>query len=197
MWVCRLPVHIGPAVCTVFMKISGEFAAAQGADRVVGPYMTPANSCCPANFECKAFLPQSFKGSCYQIWCIVTGGAYQSAREVTWCVRNDYKTGSCLNCTRRTHQTRPSAPFLPHLFRQGGKDGAAGGASETASTERAPALCAKPLILCVRFLLSKPQTLCWFAAWVWPRRIHKTAPFRSNGAVHAYMGGGSYSAEMR
>ena len=27
------------------------------------------------NFECKAFLPQSFKGSCYQIWCIVTGGA--------------------------------------------------------------------------------------------------------------------------
>ena len=122
------------------------------------------------NFECKAFLPQSFKGSCYQIWCIVTGGAYQSAREVTWCVRNDYKTGSCLNCTRRTHQTRPSAPFLPHLFRQGGKDGAAGGASET---------------------------LCWFAAWVCPRRIHKTAPFRSNGAVHAYMGGGSYSAEMR
>ena len=68
MWVCRLPVHIGPAVCTVFMKISGEFAAAQGADRVVGPYMTPANSCCPANFDCKAFLPQSFKGSCYQIW---------------------------------------------------------------------------------------------------------------------------------
>ena len=140
MWVCRLPVHIGPAVCTVFTKISGEFAAAQGADRVVGPYMTPANSCCPANFECKAFLPQSFKGNYYQIWCIVTGGAYISA------------------------------PFLPHLFRQGGKDGAAGGASET---------------------------LCWFAAWVWPRRIHKTAPFRSNGAVHAHMGGGSYSAEMR
>ena len=54
MWVCRLPVHIGPAVCTVFTKISGEFAAAQGADRVVGPYMTPENSCCPANFECKA-----------------------------------------------------------------------------------------------------------------------------------------------
>ena len=140
MWVCRLPVHIGPAVCTVFTKISGEFAAAQGADRVVGPYMTPANSCCPANFECKAFLPQSFKGNYYQIWCTVTGGAYISA------------------------------PFLPHLFRQGGKDGAVGGASET---------------------------LCWFAAWVCPRRIHKTAPFRSNGAVHAYMGGGSYSAEMR
>ena len=87
---------------------------------------------------------------------------------------------------------------LPRKFRmQGGKDGAAGGAAETASTERASALCAKSLILCVRFLLSKPQTLCWFAAWVWLRRIHKTAPFRSNGAVHAHMGGGSYSAEMR
>ena len=87
---------------------------------------------------------------------------------------------------------------LPRKFRmQGGEDGAAGDTSETASTERAPALCAKSLILCVRFLLSKPQTLCWFAAWVWPRRIHKTAPFRSNGAVHAHMGGGSYSAEMR
>ena len=54
MWVCRLPVHIGPAVCTVFTKISGEFAAAQRADVGIGPYMTPANSCCPANFECKA-----------------------------------------------------------------------------------------------------------------------------------------------
>ena len=41
MWVCRLPVHIGPAACTVFPKISGEFAAAQGADRVVGPYNDP------------------------------------------------------------------------------------------------------------------------------------------------------------
>ena len=43
MWVCRLPVHIGPAVCTVFPKISGEFAAAQGADRVVGPYNDPCS----------------------------------------------------------------------------------------------------------------------------------------------------------
>ena len=95
MWVCRLPVHIGPAVCTVFRKspanpwlpkgptessaptttlalscrggrlcppagyigfteIFDEFAASQRADVGIGPYMTPANSCCPANFECKA-----------------------------------------------------------------------------------------------------------------------------------------------
>ena len=105
-------------------------------------------------------------------------------------------------CPRGRQSRRPlhdSGKFvLPRKFRmQGGEDWAAGGASETASTERAPALCAKSLILCVRFLLSKPQTLCWFAAWVWPRRIHKTAPFRSNGDVHAHMGGGSYSAEMR
>ena len=39
----------------------------------------------------------------------------------------------------RTHQTRPSAPFLPLLFRQDGKEGAAGGASETTATERAAA----------------------------------------------------------
>ena len=135
MWVCRLPVHIGPAGCTGFTEILGEFVTSHWADRVVGPYgeasmhtypvgaddsvrpqtapvftgiygesvasqradvgigpyMTPANSCCPANFECKAFLPQSFKGSCYQIWCIVTGGAYQIARRVSPCVRNTQK----------------------------------------------------------------------------------------------------------
>ena len=114
---------------------------------------------------------------------------YENLRRIRGC-----PAGRC-----RHRPLHDSGKFvLPRKFRmQGGKDWAAGGASETASTERAPALCAKSLILCVRFLLSKPQTLCWFAAWVWPRRIHKTAPFRSNGAVHAYMGGGSYSAEMR
>ena len=38
MWVCRLPVHIDPAVCTAFTKISGEFTVAQWAGSVVGPY---------------------------------------------------------------------------------------------------------------------------------------------------------------
>ena len=38
MWVCRLPVHIDPAGFTVYTEIVGEFAAAQWADRVVGPY---------------------------------------------------------------------------------------------------------------------------------------------------------------
>ena len=38
MWVCRLPVHIGLAECTVFTGIYGEFVPSQWADRVVGPY---------------------------------------------------------------------------------------------------------------------------------------------------------------
>ena len=91
MWVCRLPVHIDPAECTVFTEFFGKFETSHRADVGIGPYMTPANSCCPANFECKAFLPQSFKGNYYQIWCIVTGGAYQTARRVSPCVRNTQK----------------------------------------------------------------------------------------------------------
>ena len=42
MWVCRLPVHIGPAECTVFTGIYGEFVTSQWADRVVGPYRDSA-----------------------------------------------------------------------------------------------------------------------------------------------------------
>ena len=75
MWVCRLPVHIDPAVCTGFMEILGEFVTSQRADVGIGPYMTPANSYCLTNFKHKAFLPQSFKRNCLQICCPVTGGA--------------------------------------------------------------------------------------------------------------------------
>ena len=82
----------------------------------VGPYMTPANSCCPANFECKAFLPQSFKGNYYQIWCIVTGGAYLSAREVTWCVRNDYKNRFLPELYPQDAPNASQRPFSPPSF---------------------------------------------------------------------------------
>ena len=82
---------VRPQTAPVFTGIYSESVAAQRADVGIGPYMTPANSCCPANFECKAFLPQSFKGNYYQIWCIVTGGAYQTARRVSPCVRNTQK----------------------------------------------------------------------------------------------------------
>ena len=116
MWVCRLPVHIGPAVCTVFPKISGEFAAAQRADVGIAPYMTPANPHRPANFKRRASLPQPFKGSCYQIWCIVTGGAYLSAREVTWCVRNDYKNRFLPELYPQDAPNASQRPFSPPIF---------------------------------------------------------------------------------
>ena len=106
---------VRPQTAPFFTRISGESVAAQGADVGIGPYMTPANSCCPANFECKAFLPQSFKGSCYQIWCIVTGGAYQSARRVSPCVRNICKSDSCLNRTAGC-TPRPQAPLFSPFF---------------------------------------------------------------------------------
>ena len=154
MWVCRLPVHIDPAECTVlyknlrqirdfpmgrqsrrplqrlslspvgvddsvrlrdapvFMVICGEFATSRRADVGIGPYrvrrrfaaaqraeQSPAptkawaNPYYPANFERRAFLPQSFKRNCSQICCPVTGGAYHSARKVSTCVRNTRKSG--------------------------------------------------------------------------------------------------------
>ena len=36
--------HIGPAECTVFTGIYGEFVTSQWADRVVGPYNNPSHS---------------------------------------------------------------------------------------------------------------------------------------------------------
>ena len=86
-----------------------------------------ANPYCPANFERRADLPQLFQRSYLQPRRPATGGAYQSARRVTACARSNYKFDACQTCTRSTHQTVTSAPFLPYLFRQGGKDGAAGG----------------------------------------------------------------------
>ena len=106
---------VRPQTAPVFTGISGESVAVQRADVGIGPYMTPANSCCPANFECKAFLPQSFKGNYYQIWCIVTGGAYQIARRVSPCVRNICKSDSCLNRTAGC-TPRPQAPLFSPFF---------------------------------------------------------------------------------
>ena len=45
---------VRPQTAPVLTGIYGESVAAQRADVGIGPYMTPANSCCPANFECKA-----------------------------------------------------------------------------------------------------------------------------------------------
>ena len=112
---CRGGRLCPPAGYTGFAGIFGGFAASSWADVGIGPYRTCANSHNLANFERRAFLQQSFKDNCYQSWCPVTGGAYHSARKVSLCVRSDYKMGSCLNCTRRTHQTRPGTLFF-HIF---------------------------------------------------------------------------------
>ena len=77
-----------PAGYTGFTAIFGEFATSSRADVGIGPYRTPANSHCPINFECRAFLPQILNRNCLQILCTVTGGAYCSARRVSSCVRN-------------------------------------------------------------------------------------------------------------
>ena len=159
MWVCRLPVHIGPAGCTGFTEIFGEFVTSHWADRVVGPYgeasmhtypvgaddsvrpqtapvltgiygesvaaqradvgigpyRTPANPYFPASFERKAFLQQILNRSYSQIWCTITGGAYQIARRVSTCVRNICKSDSCLNRTAGC-TPRPQAPLFSPFF---------------------------------------------------------------------------------
>ena len=86
-----------------------------GAGRVAGPYRTPANPYFLASFERKAFLQQILNRCYSQIWCTITGGAYQIARRVTTCVRNICKSDSCLNRTAgRT--PRPQAPLFFPIF---------------------------------------------------------------------------------
>ena len=157
MWVCRLPVHIDPAVCTCFLQncsanlqlpngptessapttslsspcrggrlcppaeyvdfteIFGEIATSRRADVGIGPYRTPANPYFPASFERKAFLQQILNRSYSQIWCTITGGAYQIARRVSTCVRNICKSDSCLNRTAGC-TPRPQAPLFFPIF---------------------------------------------------------------------------------
>ena len=98
-----------------FTGIFGEFAASQRAGRAAGPCRTPANPYCPANFDCKADLPQQFKRNYLQIRCTVTGGAYHSARRVSPCVRNICKSDSCLNRTAGC-TPRPQAPLFSPFF---------------------------------------------------------------------------------
>ena len=82
----------------------------------IGHYRTPANPYYPANFVCRAFLPQPFKGSCYQFWCTITGGAYHSARRVTMCVRNNYKNWYLPELYPQNAPNASKRPFSPHSF---------------------------------------------------------------------------------
>ena len=107
--------YIGPADYTVFTEIFGEFVTSQRADVGIGPYKTPANPYFPASFERKAFLQQILNRSYSQIWCTITGGAYQIARRVSTCVRNICKSDSCLNRTAEC-TPRPQAPLFFPIF---------------------------------------------------------------------------------
>jgi hypothetical protein len=101
--------HIDPAECTDFSRKStanlrlpgGPMCTGKRQTHIrndpssrtavtgIGPYKFSANPYCLANFKRKADLPQPFKGTCLQICCTVTGGAYQNSRRVTMCVRRD------------------------------------------------------------------------------------------------------------
>ena len=141
MWVCRLPVHIGPAVCTVFRKSPANPWLPKGPTESSAPTTTLALSCRGGRL-----CPPADRT-----------GFYGNLRRIRGC-----PAGRCGH--RPLHD---SGKFvLPRKFRmQGGEDGAVGDMTS-------PQICTTP----------PPD---------------KTAPFRSNGAVHAHMGGGSYSAEMR
>ena len=83
------------------------------AEQSPAPTKTSANSYCFADFERRADLPQILKRSYSQIWCTVTGGAYYSACRVSMCARNDRKSRSRLNCTRRMYQPHLGTLFSP------------------------------------------------------------------------------------
>ena len=139
---------------------TSPYRAERGKGRL---WEAPANPYCFTNFECKADLSQPFKGNCSQIRSSVTGGAYNSVCRVTMCVRRDLSIGACLNCTRSTHQTVTKRPFSPHSFparrkRMGRRRCVGNGFDGTR-------LRAKRGASCACFLLSKAQTLRWFALW--------------------------------
>ena len=106
---------VRPQTAPVFTGIYGESVAAQRADVGIGPYGTPANPYFPASFERKVFLQQILNRSYSQIWCTITGGAYQIARRVSTCVRNICKSDSCLNRTAEC-TPRPQAPLFSPFF---------------------------------------------------------------------------------
>ena len=147
-----------PAGCTGFTVIFGEFDTFPWADVGIGPYRVSANSYCPAGFKRKTFLTQLFKRNYLQICCTVTGSVYHSA------------------------------PFLPILFRQGGKEWAAGGTSETASPEQVSAMreASYPLRPFPPFQNAK---LRWFAFWglASPERALTLTPASSARALRRFL----------
>ena len=116
--VLRADVGIGPYGAKI-RKVSG------GAEP--RPYNLPRKKVAPIKISVAPSIDSSCsKATSCKFGTPVSGGAYQDAREVTivWNARPKYRF--LPEFRGRTHQTRPSAPFLPYLFRQDGKDRAVG-----------------------------------------------------------------------
>ena len=122
----------------------------------------PAKRCRPTNPACTFYLQQIFNRNCSRIWCPISGGAYQDAREVSieWNARPKYWDLPKIRCSM--HPASPRTLFAPIFSLAREKMGP----SETRQKRprRNESLQARLLILCARFFLSKPQTK--FAVWV-------------------------------
>ena len=112
-------------------------------------------------FICRTFYRSYSNATTYK-----SGVPYQAARSQTY-VRGppsgmpDRNIGAYLNSEAESTRTVTKRPFLPYLFPRKGKDRAAGGASETTTTERI--LASKASYPLCSFL-SKPQAK--LAVWV-------------------------------
>ena len=122
----------------------------------------PAKRCSLTSSGCTFYLQQIFNRNCSRIWCPVSGGAYQDAREVSieWNARPKYWDLPKIRCSM--HPASPRTLFSPIFSLAREKMGP----SETRQKRprRNESLQARLLILCARFFLSKPQTE--FAVWV-------------------------------
>ena len=90
MWVCRLPVHIGPPGSRKFAvdfreksvhSAGSMWASAPTASRRIRTAIQVSNA--------GRFYRSYSNVTAHEFGCTITGGAYHSARRVTMCVRND------------------------------------------------------------------------------------------------------------
>ena len=93
MWVCRLPVHIGPAECTVFTGIYGEFVTSQWADRVVGP-TTTLRTLCRGGRLCPPAGCTDFTGIFGESVCTYPLGRRGRCRSQPFATKERYGCGS-------------------------------------------------------------------------------------------------------
>ena len=144
-----------------WLPLIGEGFGAQKTENL------PAKRCRPTNPACTFYLQQIFNRNCSRIWCPISGGAYQDAREVSieWNARPKYWDLPKIRCSM--HPASPRTLFAPIFSLAREKMGP----SETRQKRprRNESLQARLLILCARFFLSKPQTK--FAVWVFSMQI--------------------------